>query len=194
MSNIEISGRVQKKYKELAENVAKQVIVLMGQPNVLEIAIEFVSEKEIKRLNREIRGIDKVTDVLSFPATNLLVGEVLDEFSEESLFLKTEDGNIHFGDMAICFAQTERQAKEYGVSTESEIKKLSTLSVSRRFSKSAKRISSHWGWSNASVLRLLISFRASAKVILWKIFAFAISSSVFALRKLRERLEIPSIP
>lgn len=124
MSNIEISGKVQKKYKELAENVAKQVIVLMGQPNVLEVAIEFVSEKEIQRLNREIRGIDKVTDVLSFPATNLSVGEILDEFSEESLFLKTEDGNIHFGDMAICLAQTERQANEYGVSTESEIKKL----------------------------------------------------------------------
>lgn len=124
MSNIEVSGKIQKKYKDLAKNVALQVIDFMKQPDVLEVAIEFVSEKEIQRLNREIRGIDKVTDVLSFPATNLSVGEILDEFCEDALFLKTEDGNIHFGDMAICFAQTERQAKEYGVSVESEIKKL----------------------------------------------------------------------
>lgn len=124
MSNIEVSGKIQKKYKDLAKNVASQVIDFMKQPDVLEVAIEFVSEKEIQRLNREVRGIDKVTDVLSFPATNLSVGEILDEFGEDVLFLKTEDGNIHFGDMAICFAQTERQAKEYGVSVESEIKKL----------------------------------------------------------------------
>lgn len=124
MSKIEISGRALAKYKKLAETVAMKVIEIMKQPNQLEVAIEFVSEKEIQRLNREIRNIDKVTDVLSFPSTELKPGEVLDIEKEENLFLVTEDGYIHFGDMALCLKQTERQAKEYGVSVESEVKKL----------------------------------------------------------------------
>ncbi len=124
MSRIEISGFARKKYKKLAEFVATGSFKLMKQPNEIEIAIEFVSKNRIRKLNREIRQIDKVTDVLSFPATELKAGEVLDVASEESNFLKNEDGFIHFGDMALCLSQCKKQAKEYGVSIESEIKKL----------------------------------------------------------------------
>lgn len=124
MSRIEVAGWARKKYKELAKDVANQTIKLMKQPDVLEIAISFVSKREIKRLNRENRGVDKVTDVLSFPSTQLKVGEVLNTSSEECIFLKTDDNLIHFGDMALCLSQCKKQAKEYGVSAESEIKKL----------------------------------------------------------------------
>ena len=124
MSKIEVRGRVLAKYKKLAQSVAEQVITIMNQPNQIEVAIEFVSEKEIQRLNRQIRNIDKVTDVLSFPSTETMAGEILDVCSEDNLFLITEDGFIHFGDMALCFKQVVRQAEEYGVSIESEIKKL----------------------------------------------------------------------
>lgn len=124
MSKIEVSGRVSSRYKKLAEFVADRVVDIMKQPNQIEVAIEFVSEKEIQRLNREIRNIDKITDVLSFPSTELEPGEVLDICSEENLFLVNEDGFVHFGDMALCYKQVVRQAEEYGVSVESEIKKL----------------------------------------------------------------------
>ena len=124
MSYIEVSGRVCKKYKLVAEIVAKQVIELMKQPNELEVAISFVSEKEIRRLNREIRGIDKVTDVLSFPATEIKVGEILDLSEEEMVYLMTDNHKFHFGDMAICLKQTKRQAKEYGTTALHEVKKL----------------------------------------------------------------------
>ena len=67
MSKIELSGRAPKDIKILAEKVALDVLKFMNQPLSLEVAISFVSQKEIQRLNREIRGIDKVTDVLSFP-------------------------------------------------------------------------------------------------------------------------------
>lgn len=123
MSNIEVFGDVSNEYKMLAENVAIKVIEFMKQPDCLDVAIEFVNEDEIKRLNNEMRGIDKVTDVLSFPAFELNAGEIF-ELDDETLFLFDYQGFVHFGDMAICLAQTERQAKEYGVSVESEIKKL----------------------------------------------------------------------
>ena len=40
----------------------------------LAIEFVFVDEAEIRRLNSEIRGIDKVTDVLSFPTLDGVKG------------------------------------------------------------------------------------------------------------------------
>ena len=124
MSYIEVRGKVFKKYKVLAREIAEKVIEAMNYPKGLEVAIDFVSEKEIKRLNNEFREIDKVTDVLSFPSFQISVGDVLDVENEEVLMFKQDNGFIHFGDMALCLKQTKRQAKEFGVSLESEIKKL----------------------------------------------------------------------
>ena len=48
-----------------------------------EVSLSFVDNKEIHQLNKEYRGIDRATDVLSFP---LLVEDEFDvEFGEESL-------------------------------------------------------------------------------------------------------------
>lgn len=124
MSYIEVSGKAPKKYKDLARMVAESVIVSMNFPKGLEVAIDFVSEKEIKKINNEFRGIDKVTDVLSFPSFHLKVGEVLDLEDDSVLIFKQDNGYIHFGDMALCLKQTKRQAKDFGVSVETEIKKL----------------------------------------------------------------------
>ena len=54
----------------------------------------------------------------------MLFRSLLDETSVEVQMSVQENGLIHFGDMAICLKQTERQAKEYGVTTEAEVKKL----------------------------------------------------------------------
>ena len=124
MSYIEVKGKASKKYKILAEEVASNVIEAMNYPKDLEVAIDFVSEKEIKRLNCEFREIDKVTDVLSFPSFQIEAGSVLDSEDDEVLMFKQDNGYIHFGDMALCLKQTKRQAKEFGVSVEAEIKKL----------------------------------------------------------------------
>lgn len=124
MSLIEVRGLCRKRYKVLAKHVAERVIEEMGFPKDLEVAIEFVSKSEIRRLNKGFRGIDKVTDVLSFPAFQLAVGEKVNINGEEVFSLRTENNLIHFGDMALCLSQTKKQAKEYGVSVEDEVKKL----------------------------------------------------------------------
>lgn len=121
---IEVNGKVSKKYKVLARETALKVLELMKYPDGLEVAIDFVSESEIKKLNAEFREIDKVTDVLSFPSFQLQVGELLDLNDEMVSMFVQENGLVHFGDMALCLKQTKRQAKEFGVSVESEIKKL----------------------------------------------------------------------
>ena len=66
--------------------------------------IAFVSDKRIRDLNRQFRGIDKATDVLSFPA---------DEPDESNL-----------GDIAISAETAATQAKENGLSFDDEIAQL----------------------------------------------------------------------
>ena len=64
--------------------------------------IAFVSDKRIRELNRQFRGIDKATDVLSFPA-------------EEKLNL---------GDIAVSVETAAMQARENGLTLEGEIAQL----------------------------------------------------------------------
>lgn len=56
--------------------------------------ISFVSSKEISKLNLKHRGIDKVTDVLSFP---------LEEFKPGP------DGVVRLGDIVICKSQAKKK-------------------------------------------------------------------------------------
>ncbi len=72
--------------------------------------VAFVSDRQIKELNRRFRGIQKPTDVLSFPATS-------DEFDEAG---KAND----LGDVAISVERAERQALENGLTFEKEIAQL----------------------------------------------------------------------
>jgi probable rRNA maturation factor len=64
--------------------------------------IAFVSDKKIRELNRQFRGVDKATDVLSFPAE--------------------EPNNL--GDVAISVETAATQAKESRLSFENEIAQL----------------------------------------------------------------------
>ena len=64
--------------------------------------IAFVSDKRIRGLNRQFRGVDKATDVLSFPA-------------EEELNL---------GDVAVSVDRAVMQAKENGLSFDGEVAQL----------------------------------------------------------------------
>lgn len=86
-----------------------------GNISDIEVSLSFVDEDEIRRLNKEKRNIDKVTDVLSFPMTEIKAGERIENFRDDFL------GNIYLGDIAICTKRAKEQAKEYGHSFRREI-------------------------------------------------------------------------
>ena len=81
--------------------------------------ILFVDSVEIRRMNREFREIDKVTDVLSFPANEL--EEPVCETDGTELETDIETGEIVLGDIAICVDRAEEQALEYGHSLKREL-------------------------------------------------------------------------
>ncbi len=76
-----------------------------------EVCVLITDAEEIQRLNSSYRQIDRVTDVLTFPAW------------EGDAILCPPDG--YLGDIAICLERAEEQAEEYGHSLERELAFLS---------------------------------------------------------------------
>lgn len=119
----------------------------------VEISVSFVDQEEIQALNRDYRGVDAVTDVLSFPLfeDDLDSYDVadydLDDDSEEDLdddseYDQDDDSEddqdedseggsvpIPLGDVVICMDRVIDQAKEFGHSEEREITYLFVHSV-----------------------------------------------------------------
>ncbi len=85
----------------------------------LAIEVSFVDEEEIRRLNRELRGIDKVTDVLSFPTLDLERGQAIKK--ADYPFEIDEEGRLLLGSIAICIKRAREQAEEYGHSFDREL-------------------------------------------------------------------------
>lgn len=85
------------------------------------LAIEFlrVDETEIRRLNQETRGIDKVTDVLSYPTLDLERGAPIR--GAEYPYDIDENGKLLIGSVVVCRERAEAQAEEYGHTIEREL-------------------------------------------------------------------------
>ena len=85
----------------------------------LALEVTFVSGEEIRALNAQTRGMDKVTDVLSYPTLDGIKGQAL--CGEDYPFDKDEEGNLLLGCIAICTQRAVEQAEEYGHSLEREL-------------------------------------------------------------------------
>lgn len=66
----------------------------------VEFNVIFVDEETIRKINKEYRNIDKVTDVISFAL-------------EDGENIKFEFGRV-LGDIYICVERMKKQAEEYG--------------------------------------------------------------------------------
>ncbi len=89
------------------------------------ISVMLTDEEGIRRVNREFRGIDSATDVLSFPQNELVPGE----FDPEDCERNPETGAVMLGDMMISLPRCEAQGEEFGHGFEREIMYLSVHSV-----------------------------------------------------------------
>lgn len=109
-------------------------------PDDWEVSLSVVSEEEIRSLNRQFRGIDRETDVLSFPQYDFSVpGDEEDACEEPEKDLPVHEDDpagpetgfespgdfseglrASLGDVVICEEAARRQAEEYGHSFERE--------------------------------------------------------------------------
>ncbi len=89
------------------------------------ISVMLTDEEGIRRVNRDFRGIDRATDVLSFPLNELSPGAFDPELCERD----PETGAVMLGDMMISLPRCEAQGEEFGHGFEREIMYLSVHSV-----------------------------------------------------------------
>ena len=99
-NKIEITSELEK----IIESVVVESLKVEGLSQDVEVSISFVENDEIKELNREYRGIDEITDVLSFPMDSHIVVPI-----------------PLLGDIIISMEKTIEQANEFGHSINREI-------------------------------------------------------------------------
>ncbi len=110
MQNIELVNRQRKRkinQKLWIEFSLKAVQSIVESKNK-SVTIAFVSDKKMRELNKDFRGVNSTTDVLSFP------------FEAEDF--ESEGDNL--GDIIISVEQAARQAVENNLDFETEIKQL----------------------------------------------------------------------
>lgn len=90
-----------------------------------EVDVLVTNDAEIHRLNRELRQVDRATDVLSFPALELRPGVLPDPVEDAD----PGTGRVALGDMVISLEHVTAQAKEYGHSNRRELAYLAVHSV-----------------------------------------------------------------
>lgn len=86
-----------------------------------EIGVTVTDADEIRQLNRDYRGNDSVTDVLSFPQY-----DDMDELAED---LVSGEVSVLIGDVVICYDRVLSQAEEFGTGVTREFVYLFTHSI-----------------------------------------------------------------
>ena len=104
-----------KKYEELAKKVIEKCFQIEEMLNKkLIVTITFTNTKNIRKINKQYRNIDKETDVLSFP---MFEREELQEKIKNNEFTHEDI----LGDIIISIEQVKKQAEEYEHSVEREL-------------------------------------------------------------------------
>ena len=86
----------------------------------LEVGLTLTDPDSIRELNREYRGVDAVTDVLSFPLMEFEKGAEGRVDPEDEDAVDPDTGLIMLGDIVINMERVFSQAEEYGHSPERE--------------------------------------------------------------------------
>jgi probable rRNA maturation factor len=94
----------------LNQGIEKAIAVAEG-PEEAEVSLTLVDDQRIHELNRDYRGVDRPTDVLSFA--------LQEETEDEPDILDYEDDLL--GDIIISVERARSQAEEYGHSFEREL-------------------------------------------------------------------------
>ena len=89
------------------------------------ISVLLTDDEGIRRVNREFRGVDRATDVLSFPLNELTPGD----FAMADCDIDPETGAAMLGDMMISVPRCAEQGEEFGHGYEREIMYLTVHSV-----------------------------------------------------------------
>tara|TARA_B100000965_G_C19430075_1_gene686095 strand:- start:331 stop:852 length:522 start_codon:yes stop_codon:yes gene_type:complete len=111
-------------FKAMARKAFETTLTSLSRPELLvrtEISVLACNDRAIRKLNCKFRGIDAVTDILSWPKNNQLEDQV-NRFYKCNRWdddFKNEFGDL--GDIAISYETCIKQSKELGVRLENHV-------------------------------------------------------------------------
>ena len=97
----------------IALKVCEEVLMREQFPEDAEISLVITDAEEVHRLNLEFRGIDRTTDVLSFPGLDYEEPSAFEESIDESC-INPDNDCVMLGDIVINAQKVKEQAAEYG--------------------------------------------------------------------------------
>ena len=97
--------------KVKVKKITKAVMTVLGQVSKFKAELIFYNSEEMHNLNRNTRGVDSVTDVLSYPSLDGIRGKIL--YPEDCL-VELEGKYIFLGSIVLCEEKIIQQAEEYG--------------------------------------------------------------------------------
>lgn len=107
--------------EEVVEQVAEKVLDAENCPYEVQLNVLLTDNEGIHTYNREYRGIDRETDVLSFPNLDFeKEGEFLIDENCEADYFDPETGELILGDIIISVDKVREQAESYGHSLKRE--------------------------------------------------------------------------
>lgn len=80
---------------------------LIAAPAIVEVSLRLTTDEEVHVLNRQYRGKDKPTNVLSFP---MVQPDLIDTVTQNS-----DDGEVLLGDIVLAHGVCAREAEERGI-------------------------------------------------------------------------------
>lgn len=111
IKNNQNSVKIPSGIRLLVRRCCHAVLISEGFTQNAEVSVSFVSNQEIRHLNKVYRNKDSVTDVLSFPLTS----------EDGTLEISSETGYALLGDVVISIETAVKQASIYGHSLTREI-------------------------------------------------------------------------
>ncbi len=103
--------------KVKTRKLAKAVYKVLGQRAKFKAELVFYNGEDMHNLNKTTRGVDSVTDVLSYPSMEGIRGMVLDPVNCKTLM---EKNHIFLGSIVLCDEKVRAQAQEFGHSEKRE--------------------------------------------------------------------------
>lgn len=131
MDNRQNKIEVTKELKAVIKNVIEYT---MSEEKLLvdnEVSVIFINNEEIREINLKHRGIDEVTDVLSFPMLHYPENKVFKEVYTDYKFDQNDlyDGKLVVGDVALSLEKAKEQSEEFGHSFTRECAYLTVHSI-----------------------------------------------------------------
>jgi probable rRNA maturation factor len=100
---------------EWLQKVVEKTLRAENAPSSVEISLVITGQERIRELNRQYRGKDQPTDVLSFSMSEQKEDE------EPAAFIGPPDGLLHLGEVIISYPQAVIQAQERNHSIKKEM-------------------------------------------------------------------------